>query len=371
MITKDLYEERKELRNLVREFTRNEIVPHLDEWEKRGEVPRELHKKAAELDLLGIGFEHGDLLDTVVLTEEIIQSGGSSGLIAALCTHGIAIPHIWQSGNEDLIERFAKPAIRGEKIGSLAVTEPDAGSDVANIKTKAVRDGDHYIVNGTKTFITSGIRADFVTTAVRTGEPGYQGISLLVIEDGFTRRKLDKMGWHCSDTAELHFDDVRVPAKNLVGEENQGFVQIMRQFQVERITMAVEAYATAQRALDLTVEWTRNRETFGKPLIKRQVVSHKLAEMAQKIDLARTYTREVAARISRGEDCVTEVCFAKNAAVETCAQVVDAAVQLHGGMGYMRESEVERHYRDARILGIGGGASEVMTELAARRLGFA
>jgi acyl-CoA dehydrogenase len=370
VITKDLYE-RKELRELVRDFTRKEIAPHLAEWEKQGEVPRELHKKAAEADLLGIGFEHSDLLDSVALTEEIIQNGGSSGVMAALFTLGIAIPHIWQSQNEDLIERFAKPAIRGEKIGSLAVTEPGAGSDVANIRTSAVRDGDHYIVNGTKTFITSGCRADFVTTAVCTGEKGYKGISLLVIEDGFTRRRLDKMGWHCSDTAELHFDDVRVPVANLVGEENQGFALIMRQFQVERVTMAVEAYATAQRALDLTAEWTRNRETFGKPLIKNQVVGHKLTEMAQRIDLARTYTREVAARINRGEDCVTEVCFAKNAAVDACSFVVDAAVQLHGGMGYMRESEVERHYRDARILGIGGGASEVMTELAARRLGFA
>ncbi|MEU7477942.1 acyl-CoA dehydrogenase family protein [Lentzea sp. NPDC042327] len=370
MITKDLYE-RKELRELVRDFTRKEVVPHLDRWERDGEVPRELHRKAAELGLLGIGFEHGDLLDSVVLTEEIIQNGGSSGLMAALFTLGIAIPHIWQSRNEDLIERFARPAIRGEKIGSLAVTEPSAGSDVAAITTRAVRDGDHYVVNGAKTFITSGCRADFVTTAVRTGGEGYQGISLLVVEDGFTRRRLDKMGWHCSDTAELHFDDVRVPVANLVGEENQGFALIMQQFQVERVTMAVEAYATAQRALDLTVEWVRNRTTFGKPLIKNQVVRHKLAHMAQEVELARTYTREVAARVDRGEDCVTEVCFAKNAAVDACAEVVDEAVQLHGGMGYMRESEVERHYRDARILGIGGGASEVMTELAARRLGFA
>ncbi|HEX7307680.1 acyl-CoA dehydrogenase family protein [Lentzea sp.] len=371
MITRDLFEERKELRALVRDFTTKEIVPHLSQWERDGEVPRELHKKAAAIGLLAIGFEDGDLLDSVVLTEELIQAGGSSGVIAALFTHGIAVPHIWQSGNEDLIERFARPAIRGEKIGSLAVTEPGAGSDVAGIRTRAVRDGDHYVVNGSKTFITSGCRADFVTTAVRTGEDGYQGISLLVIEDGFTRRRLDKMGWHCSDTAELHFDDVRVPVRNLVGEENAGFVQIMRQFQVERVTMAVEAYATAQRALDLTVEWVRNRETFGKPLVKRQVVSHKLAEMAQRIDLARTYTREVAVRVHRGEDVITEVCFAKNAAVDACSFVVDAAVQLHGGTGYMRESEVERHYRDARILGIGGGASEVMTELAARRLGFA
>ncbi|TWP52128.1 acyl-CoA dehydrogenase [Lentzea tibetensis] len=379
MITRDLYDERKELRALVRDFTEREIVPHLGQWERDGEIPRELHKKAASIGLLGIGFPEsaggaGDLIDSVVLTEEIIQAGGSSGVIAALFTHGIAIPHIVESGNVDLIERFAKPAIAGDLIGSLAVTEPDSGSDVASIRTSAVRDGDHYVVNGTKTYITSGCRADFVTTAVRTASQGHRGLSLLVVEKGtpgFTvRRKLDKMGWHCSDTAELSFVDARVPVANLVGAKNDGFVQILRQFQVERVTMAVEAYATAQRCLDLTVEWTRMRKTFGEPLITRQVVSHRLTEMAQRIDLARTYTREVAARVLRGDDCVTEVCFAKNAAVDACSFVVDAAVQLHGGAGYMRDSEVERHYRDARILGIGGGASEVMTEHAARRLGY-
>ncbi|GLZ34764.1 acyl-CoA dehydrogenase [Lentzea sp. NBRC 105346] len=374
MIARDLFEERTELRQLVRDFTRKEIVPHLDQWERDGELPRELHKKAAALGLLGIGHEDGDLIDSLTVTEEIIQAGGSSGVIAGLFTHGIAIPHILDAGSPDLVERFAKPAMAGNLIGSLAVTEPDGGSDVAAIQTRAVRDGDHYVVNGTKTYITSGCRADFVTTAVRTGEPGYKGVSLLVIEKGtpgFTvQRKLEKMGWHCSDTAELSFVDVKVPARNLVGEENAGFALIMRQFQVERVTMAVEAYATAQRCLDLTVGWTRMRQTFGRPLITRQVVSHKLAEMAQRIDLARTYTREVAVRVMRGEECTAEVCFAKNAAVDACSFVVDAAVQLHGGFGYMRDAEVERHYRDARILGIGGGANEVMTELAARRLGY-
>ncbi len=371
--------ERTELRATVRKFTEREIVPHLSDWERAGELPRELHRTAAKIGLLGIGFpEHvggaGDLLDTVVLTEELIQAGGSSGLVAALLTHGIAIPHIIDAGDPDLIDRFVRPTLDGDLIGALAVTEPGGGSDVAALRTTARRENDHYLVNGTKTFITSGDRADFVTTAVRTGGPGYQGISLLVIEKntpGFgVDRRLEKMGWHCSDTAELSFVDVKVPASNLVGLENTGFALIMRQFQVERISLAVQAYATAQRCLDLTISHTRQRETFGRPLMGRQVVRHKLVEMAQRIDLARVYTREIATRITNGEECVAQVCFAKNAAVEACAFVVDAAVQLHGGSGYLRDSEVERHYRDARILGIGGGATEVMVELAAKRLGF-
>jgi acyl-CoA dehydrogenase len=372
--------ERRELRASVRRFVEREVRPHLDGWEQAGELPRELHRRTAEVGLLGIGFPEsaggcgGDLLDSVVLTEELIQAGGSSGLVAGLLTHGIALPHIVASGDADLIDRFVRPTLAGEKIGALAVTEPDGGSDVAAIRTTAARDGDHYVVNGTKTFITSGSRADFVTTAVRTGPPGHAGISLLVVErgtPGFTvTRRLAKMGWHCSDTAELAFVDARVPAANLVGAENAGFVAIMQQFQVERISLAVQAYATAARCLELTASWVRARETFGRPLVSRQVVRHRLVDMAQRVELARTYTREVAARVAAGQDCVAEVCLAKNAAVDACSFVVDAAVQLHGGAGYLRETEVERHYRDARILGIGGGASEVLAELAARRMGF-
>ncbi|GAA1277063.1 acyl-CoA dehydrogenase family protein [Saccharothrix xinjiangensis] len=381
MTTDELFgtPERLDLRATVRRFTEREVVPHLADWERAGELPRDLHRRAAALGLLAVGFPEaaggaGDLLDTVVVTEELIQAGGSSGLVAALFTHGIAVPHIIDAGDAGLVDRFARPALAGELIGALAVTEPGGGSDVAALRTTARRDGDHYAVNGAKSFITSGSRADFVTTAVRTGGPGHGGISLLVVErgtPGFTvDRRLEKMGWHCSDTAELSFVDARVPAANLVGEEGAGFGLIMRQFQAERISLAVQAYATAQRALDLTVAHARRRETFGKPLIARQVVSHRLVGMAQRIDLARTYTREVAARVARGEEVVAQVCFAKNAAVEACSHVVDQAVQLHGGAGYLRDAEVERHYRDARVLGIGGGATEVMTELAARRLGY-
>jgi acyl-CoA dehydrogenase len=372
--------ERRALRATVRRFTEREVVPNLAAWEDAGELPRDLHKLAAGIGLLGIGFPEvvggsgGDLLDSVVLTEELIQAGGSSGLVASLLTHGIALPHIVAAGNPDLIDRFVRPTLAGELIGSLAVTEPGGGSDVAALTTTATRDGDHYVVNGAKAFITSGWRADFVTTAVRTGGPGHGGVSLLVVPrdtPGFTRtRKLAKMGWHCSDTAELSFTDARVPVANLVGAEHDGFGQLMRQFQVERLSMAVQAHATAQRCLDLTLAWVRQRTTFGRPLISRQLVRHRLVEMASRIELTRTYTRSVAERVVAGDEVVAQVCVAKNSAVEACSFVVDAAVQLHGGMGYLRESEVERHYRDARILGIGGGTTEVLAELAARRWGF-
>ncbi|HZZ49372.1 MAG TPA: acyl-CoA dehydrogenase family protein [Pseudonocardia sp.] len=368
---------RRALAELAREFALREIVPNVAEWETTGELPRELHGKAAKLNLLGIGFDSsvggdGDLIDSLIVTESVILAGAPTGVCESLFTHGIALPHIAASGDAELIDRFVRPTLEGRLIGSLAITEPDAGSDVAGLRTKAVRDGDHFIVNGAKTFITSGVRADFVTTAVRTGEPGYGGISLLVVEKGtpgFTvSRKLDKMGWRSSDTAELSFVDARVPIGNLVGAENSGFLQIMTQFVAERLALAVQAYAVAARCLELTVEWTRQRQTFGRPLVARQLVRHKIAEMARQTDVARRYVREVAVRHLAGEDMLTEVAMAKNTAVYACDFVVNEAVQLHGGMGYMRESEVERHYRDARILGIGGGTNEIMNEVIAKRV---
>ncbi|MGI5327889.1 acyl-CoA dehydrogenase family protein [Actinomadura nitritigenes] len=372
--------ERAALRELVRDFTAREIVPSLPEWEDAGELPRSLHRRAADAGILGAGFPEeaggsgGELFDALIVAEEIIRAGGSGGVVASLFTHGIALPHLIASGDKDLIERFARPVLAGERIGALGVTEPGTGSDVAGIRTTAVRDGDAYVVNGAKMFITSGVRADFVTTAVRTGEPGFGGISLIVIEKGtpgFTVSKaLRKMGWQCSDTAELAFDDVRVPAANLIGAENSGFLQIVQNFVTERLSLAVQAYATAQRCLDLTLSWIRDRETFGRPLSSRQLVRHKVAEMARQVDVARAYTRSVAERHAAGEDVLTETAYAKNTAVYACEHVVHEAVQLHGGMGYMRESEVERHYRDARLLGIGGGTNEIMNEIVAKRLGL-
>ncbi|WP_372727790.1 acyl-CoA dehydrogenase family protein [Nocardioides sp.] len=376
----DTREARDAIRASAAEFVRREVAPHLQEWEDAQSVPRELHRAAARQGLLGISFpedvggEGGDLLDSVAMQEGCFSAGASSGLMAALFTGGIALPHMAANGSADLVDRFVRPTLAGETIGSLAITEPGGGSDVAGIRTTAVRDGDHYVVNGAKTFITSGVRADFVTTAVRTGGPGHAGVSLLVIEKGtpgFTvDRTLTKMGWHCSDTAQLAFVDVRVPVANLVGAENSGFVQIAEQFVVERISLAVHAYGIADRSLELTAAYCRERETFGKPLIANQVVRHKLVEMRRQVEVARTYTREIAARHAAGENVIAEACLAKQTAVDCATYVCDQAVQLHGGTGYLHGTEVERHYRDARILPIGGGATEVLTDLAAKLLGY-
>jgi acyl-CoA dehydrogenase len=365
----------KELRDLTRRFTEREIVPHLSDWERAGEVPRSLHLAAAKVGLLGVAFPEevggggGTLLDSMAVTEEVILAGGSSGVVAALFTLGIAVPHIVEAGDPALIDRYVRPTLAGEKIGSLAVTEPDGGSDVASLRTSAVEVDGGYLLNGNKTFITSGARADFVVTAAR----GPEGISLFVVDTdspGFrVTRRLTKMGWHCSDTAELSYVDVHVPAGNLVGAPGSGFHQIMRHFATERLSLAIQAVATARRCLDLTLTWVRQRETFGRPLSTRQVVRHRLAEMARRVDVARTYVQSVATRVENGEPLVSEVAMAKNTAVDACDLVVDEAVQLHGGFGYLRDSEVERHYRDARIMGIGGGTTEIMNEIIAKHLG--
>ena len=373
-------EEREALRATATEFVRREVAPYLQEWEDAGEIPRALHAAAGKQGLLGVAFPEevggsgGDLADSVAMQEAMFAAGASSGLMAGLFTSGIALPHIAASGNTDLVDRYVRPTLAGETIGSLAVTEPGGGSDVSAITTRAVRDGDHYVVNGEKTFITSGVRADFVTTAVRTGGPGAGGISLLVIDKdtpGFTvDRSLAKMGWHCSDTAELTFTDARVPVRNLVGEENAGFAQIAEQFVVERIALAVHGYGIAGRALALTAEHAKGRETFGRPLADRQVVRHRLVEMHRQVEVARTYTHHVVEQHLAGELAVAEACLAKQTACDAATYVCDQGVQLFGGMGYLHGIEVERHYRDARILPIGGGATEVLTDLAAKLLGY-
>lgn len=373
--------ERQALRDTAREFVRREVAPHLQDWEDAGSIPRELHAAAATQGLLGVSFPEdvggsgGDLADSVALQEAFFEAGASSGLMAGLFTAGIALPHIAASGNTDLIDRFVRPTLAGETIGALAITEPGGGSDVARITTRAERDGDHYVVNGAKTFITSGVRADFITTAVRSGGEGHAGISLLVVEKGtpgFTvDRSLRKMGWHCSDTAELSYVDVRVPVANLVGAEGGGFAQIAEQFVVERIALAVHAYGIAARSLELTAAYARQRQTFGKPLVVNQVVRHKLVEMHRQVEVARAYTHAVVARHVAGESVIAEAALAKQTAVDASTYVCNEAVQLHGGTGYMHGTEVERHYRDARILPIGGGATEVLTDLAAKLLGYA
>lgn len=373
--------EREQLRKTVRAFAEREILPHAAEWERTGDIPRELHRKAGDAGLLGaslpesVGGEGGDGADAVVICEELHQAGVPGGVFASLFTCGIAVPHMVASGDQRLIDTYVRPTLRGDKIGALAITEPGGGSDVGHLTTKAIRDGDEYVLNGAKTYITSGVRADFVVTAARTGGPGAGGVSLIVVDKGTpgfeVSRKLEKMGWRSSDTAELSYTDVRVPVANLIGVENSGFLQIAGAFVSERVGLAAQAYSSAQRCLDLTVEWCRNRETFGRPLISRQSVQNTLAEMARRVDVARVYTRYLVERQLDGEtNLITEVCHAKNTAVESGEWVANAAVQLFGGMGYMAESEIERQYRDMRILGIGGGTTEILTGLAAKTLGY-
>jgi acyl-CoA dehydrogenase len=373
--------EREQLRKTVRAFTEREILPNVEEWERTGDLPRDLHRRAGAAGLLGAGLPEsvggggGDGADSVVICEELHQAGAPGGVFASLFTCGIAVPHMIASGDRRLIEEFVRPTLAGDKIGALAITEPGGGSDVGHLRTTAVSDGDHYVVNGAKTYITSGVRADYVVSAVRTGGPGAAGVSLLVVEKGTpgfeVSRKLDKMGWRSSDTAELSYTDVRVPAANIIGSENSGFLQIAQAFVSERIGLAAQAYSSAQRCLDITAQWCRDRETFGRPLISRQSVQNTLTEMARRIDVARVYSHNVVERQLAGEtNLIAPVCFAKNTAVEAGEWVAHQAVQLFGGLGYMSESEVERQYRDMRILGIGGGTTEILTALAAKTLGY-
>ncbi|GED99808.1 putative acyl-CoA dehydrogenase FadE [Gordonia spumicola] len=374
-------EERRDLRSLAADFATRHILPFQDQWERDGLIPRELHKQAGDLGLLGLGTPEekggsgGDGIDALIVCEELHYRGVSGGVFASLFTCGISTPHIANNGTPEQIAKWVAPVLAGDKISSLAITEPSGGSDVGHLRTTAKRDGDHFIVNGAKTFITSAVRADHIVAAVRTGGDGAAGVSLLVIEKGTpgfnVDRKLEKMGWLASDTGELSFVDCRVPVENLIGPENSGFAQIAQAFVSERAALAVQAYAQAQRSLDLTLEWVRNRDTFGKPLIKRQSVQDTVTEMARKVDVARTYTRSVVDRhMMNGDPMLAEICFAKNTAVEAAEWVIDKGVQLHGGMGYMRESEIERQYRDIRIIGIGGGTNEILTGLAAKVLGY-
>jgi acyl-CoA dehydrogenase len=365
------------VRKSVKEFVDKEIKPFIEEWEEAGEFPRELYKKAADVDILGIGYPEevggtpGDIFFKVAVSEELMRSG-SGGLVAGLGSLDIAIPPIIRHGSAEQKERFVKPVIAGDKIAALAVTEPGGGSDVANLKTTAVRDGDHYIVNGNKTFITSGCRADQVTCAVRTGEEGAHGISFLVIEKetpGFTAsQKLKKTGWWASDTAELFFDDCPVPVENLVGGENQGFYMIMENFQSERLSLAIMANMTAQMAYEEAAQYAKEREAFGKPLAGFQVTRHKLVDMATLLEISREFTYRVAAKIDAGRDQIKQVSMAKNFACSVSDKVTFDAVQLFGGYGCMRGTLVERLYRDNRILSIGGGTTEIMKEIISKLL---
>jgi acyl-CoA dehydrogenase len=365
-----------ELREQARRFAADEIAPHAHEWEEAEEFPRELYKRLAETGLLGLGYPEelggsgGDIGHSFVASEEMVLAGKSVGTCVGLGTHGIALPPIVELGTEDQKRHFVLPVLAGDEIAALGITEPGTGSDVAAIRTRAVRDGDHYVVNGAKTFITSGCRADFVTTAVRTGGEGHGGISLLVIERGTpgfsVSKKLRKTGWWASDTAELAFDDCRVPLANRIGEENAGFRAIMINFVAERLMLAAQCVAIAELAYRESVAYARERSAFGKPLSGFQVTRHKLAEMATRIAAARALTGECVARRLAGDESIAPAAMAKNAATDMCSWVCDQAVQIHGGAGYMRETVVERLYRDARLYPIGGGTREIMNEIISK-----
>ena len=368
------------VRDSVRRFVEREILPEIDQWEEAESFPRELYLKAGAAGILGIGYpesyggsHEGDLFAKVAASEELMRCG-SGGLVAGLGSLDIGLPPILKWARPDIRDRVVPQVLAGERISALAVTEPGGGSDVANLQTRAVRDGDFYRVSGSKTFITSGVRADYYTVAVRTGAPGFAGISLLLIEKGtagFTvGRQLKKMGWWASDTAELFFDDCRVPVGNLIGTENMGFACIMGNFQSERLALALMANMTAQLALEESLKWARAREAFGKPIGKFQVIKHRLAEMATQLEVSREFTYRQAAKMAAGQSVIKEISMAKNFATDTSDRIVNDAVQILGGLGYMRESLVERLYRDNRILSIGGGTREVMNEIISKQMGL-
>ena len=365
-------------RDSVRRFVSREISPYVDAWDEAGTFPRELYAKAAAVGLLGLGFPEefggvpGDQFHRIVASQELARAG-SGGVSASLMSHSIGAPPIARLGHEAMKARVLPAILAGEKISALAITEPGGGSDVASLRTTAKRSGDHYIVNGEKTFITSGVRADFYTVAVRTGAAGKGGISLLLIErgmPGFTQTPLKKMGWWASDTATLSFQDTQVPVENLIGEEGHGFRGIMFNFNSERIGMAAACTAFSQVCLDEATSWARERQVFGGRLIEQQVIRHKLVDMAMRINATQAYVESLAWRIGQGESPVADICMVKNQATQTMAFCASEAVQIHGGMGFMRGTKVERIYREVKVNAIGGGAEEIMKDLAARQLGF-
>lgn len=365
-------------RDVIRRFVQNEIEPFATEWDEAGGFPRELYEKAAAIGLLGLGFpeEYGgtpcDQFMWIVATQELARAA-AGGVSASLNSHSIGAPPIARAGSPELKARVLPEILSGKKISALAITEPSGGSDVANLRTRAVRDGDHYVVNGEKTFITSGMRADYITTAVRTGGDGPGGVSLLLIPGdtpGLTRTPLKKMGWWASDTATLHFDNCRVPAANLLGTEGAGFMIIMMNFNSERLTMAAGCIAASRVCLDEATEYAKQRVTFGKPLVKHQVIRHKLVDMAQKIAASQAMLELLAWRVDQGESPIAEICMLKNQATQTMAFCASEAVQIFGGAGYMRGVKVERIYRDVKVNAIGGGTEEIMKDLASRQMGL-
>ena len=409
-IPNDDADECEALSYLVTRFATKEIAPHVQAWDAAGEFPRELYTRAAQLGLLGLGYPE-DLGGTPAsyrmrnaMALPLARYGASGGVFASLFSHNIGLPPVLRHGSPELQQMVVPPVLRGEKIAALAITEPGGGSDVAALRTSARLDGDAYVIDGEKVFITSGMRADFITVAVRTGEGGSvldtsdaidtttgdlpgpvrgaHGISLIVVPGdakGLSRTPLQKMGWWCSDTAHLRFDGVRVPARNLVGAVGDGFKIIMGNFNAERLAMAVGSLGFAQACFDEALDWARQRKTFGQALVERQVIRHKLVDMQMRIASTEAWVNAVTARADAGDELaggetaarwVAQVCMLKNHATQTMQFCADQAVQILGGMGFMRGTRSERIYREVKVMMIGGGSEEIMKELAARQLGL-
>ncbi|PZR17481.1 MAG: acyl-CoA dehydrogenase [Archangium gephyra] len=374
-------DEHEAFRLTVRKFVDRELKPHAAKWEEAEEFPRELFTKAAELGLLGLKYEEkyggtnaGFFFEAVAIEE--LARCGSGGVGAGLVGQAtIATGPIHLFGTDAQKQEFLSKAIRGEWIGAFAVTEPDAGSDVAGLKTVAKRDGDGWVLNGSKTYITNGVRADYVIVAAKTDvTKGHKGLSMFLVKKGtpgFTvSKKLKKLGWRASDTAELSFEDVRLPADALLGVEGEGFSQIMGNFQWERLSLALASIGAADDILQSVIEYTKQRSAFGQSIAKFQVTRHKLAEMATDLECARQLTYHALRLHAAGEWALAQTAMAKKLATEMCCRVADASLQLHGGAGYMMEFDIQRHWRDARLGPIGGGTSEIMNEIIARQLGL-
>lgn len=362
----------------VRRFVEREIAPNIDRWESERELPRSLHIAAAEAGILGLGFpdEFGghsdgfDIFHSLTQSEELCRTG-AGGLTASLMTHGIGLPSVLAMGSTEMKQRIAPGVLSGESLIALGITEPSGGSDVANVRTRAVANGDHYVVNGSKTFITTGMRADYLTTAVRTGGEGAGGVSLLLIPMdavGVSRTRLDKMGWHCSDTATIHFDDVIVPKENLIGTENAGFMGIMMNFNRERLGMAMSCCGFARVCLNEAVAWAQQRETFGKSLVKHQAMRIKLADMARQIAATQSWVDLCAWQVHNSCDRPADFALLKVQATRMLEHVAREAAQVLGGASYLTGSKVERIYREVRVNAIGGGSEEIMLDLAGRQL---
>lgn len=374
--------EHEELRETVRRFVEKEIAPFVSEWEEARLFPRELFDRCGELGFLGLKFpeqyggQGGTYLHDAIWVEELSRGGASGGVAAGLNAHSsIAIPPVFKFGNEWQRQRWVVPGLRGEKIGALGITEPGAGSDVAALKTTAKRIEGGWLVNGSKTFITNGVRGDFLVCACKTTEEGgHGGISFLVLESDMAgyevTGKLEKLGWHSSDTGEISFTDVEVPDSHLLGLENQGFQLIMANFAWERLLMSIGAVGGMDRLVDQSIEYSKEREAFGRPIGRFQAISHKIADMATKAAASKTLTYDTLRRFEEGEQVIKEVSMTKLLTQRSLVEIADDAVQIHGGYGYMREYDVERALRDARLGPIGGGTDEIMREIISKNLGL-